>query len=412
MIKGRRLYAKAPGIDWDVGPEYELIRQIGSGSYGVVCEAKNIHTSEIVAIKRISGIFDDPVNCKRLLREILVLRYLDHPNIIQIKSIIKPKNLETFNEIYIVMEYAPSDLKKLLISPIHLREDQIKLIVYNILCGLKYMHSANLLHRDLKPANILIYKDCEIKICDFGLARTLPKEKKLSVINTIDKHRDSAKPPRKLSRFKEELESSLRLGLTNHVVTRWYRAPEVILMERSYGKSIDVWSVGCIIGELCEMLQENTPCYSDRSPLLPGNSCFPMSPRKQSRSNNELEENNLDQLNVILQLIGTPTDEDAGYITDVKSVAYLRSFRRRSNTELSHLYPHSNSAIIYLIESMLQFDPRKRITIEEAISHRYFDDIRNLAKEVCADLKINLEFEDIVCNELRYYFINEIRLYN
>jgi len=119
------------------------------------------------------GIFDDEIDCKRILREVTLLRRLKHPYVVDLFDVIEPKNLETFETIYVVLELAESDLKKVIKSAIHLQLKHIQLVVYNLICAVKYLHSANVLHRDLKPANILVNEDCSVKICDFGLARSI-----------------------------------------------------------------------------------------------------------------------------------------------------------------------------------------------------------------------------------------------
>lgn len=406
MSKGRKLYARKPTIGWDIGPEYEIVRQIGSGTYGSVCEAIIVATGETVAIKRINGIFDNPVICKRYLREISILRQLNHPNVIKIRGIIKPKDLKTFNELFIVMEYAPSDLRKMIRSPITLEEDQLKMIVYNILCGLKYIHSANILHRDLKTANILIYNDCKVKICDFGLSRSIPNTRKLTQLE----YQDSQNHPNS-----EDASPTLTRTLTKHVVTRWYRAPELILLEKSYGKPIDMWSIGCIIGELCGMISGNISSYLYRNPILKGSSCFPLSPINDSNSTCQASITSSDQLELILKLTGTPSDQQASFIRDKNTMAYLRSFKIQESSLLSEIFPHSSPSILNLMEGMLVFDPRSRITIEEALSNSYFDNVRDLAREQDSSCVIDLEFEgikDLNPEDLRDHFINEIFRYN
>jgi mitogen-activated protein kinase 1/3 len=159
--------------DWEVGSNYEIKKQVGSGSYGYVVEAVQKSTNKTVAIKRFNNIFEDLIDCKRILREVTLLRKLKHPNLITIVDIIEPKDPESFDTLYIVMDYCQSDLKKLFKSPIHLQNIHIQTLIYNVLCGLKYLHSAEVLHRDLKPANVLINEDCSVKICDFGLARSI-----------------------------------------------------------------------------------------------------------------------------------------------------------------------------------------------------------------------------------------------
>lgn len=163
--------------NWPLQDKYEIIKQIGIGSYGSVVKAKSLKTGEFVAIKKITNVFDDLIDGKRILREIALLKRLNHPNIVNLLEIIIPeKDLENFNEIYLVLEYAPGDLKKLFKSNYNLELNHIIIITYNILLGLKYIHSNGVWHRDLKPANVLIFDDGRAKICDFGLARTVEKE--------------------------------------------------------------------------------------------------------------------------------------------------------------------------------------------------------------------------------------------
>jgi mitogen-activated protein kinase 1/3 len=405
MSKGRKLYSRKPKGVWEIGPEYEIVRQIGSGTYSSVCEAIVIATGEAVAIKQISGIFDSPVICKRYLREISIMRQMNHPNVIKIRKIIKPKDLETFKELYIVMDYAPSDLRKMIRSPITLEEDQVKLILYNILCGLKYIHSANILHRDLKPDNILIYNDCQVKICDFGLSRSIPDTRKLTQLEYQDSQ---------LHRSSEDSSPALPRSLTKHVVTRWYRAPELILLTENYGKPIDVWSIGCIIGELAQMMSGNISSYLYRNPILKGSSCYPLSPKKESNCNSRASFSS-DQLELVLKLTGTPSDQQASFIEDKNTMAYLRSFKVQRHNLLPKRFPYCSSSVLNLMQGMLRFDPKSRITIEEALSHRYFDDIRDLTREKIYTDMITLEFEggeDLNPEDLRSNFITEIFRYN
>lgn len=146
---------------------------LGQGSYGAVCSAIHKPTGKKIAIKKMDGVFEDEVDCKRILREINLLRKLQHPYVIRIYDVIEPKNVETFDTIYVVLELAESDLKKVIKSAIHLQIKHIQTVVYNLLCAVKYLHSANVIHRDLKPANVLVNEDCSVKICDFGLARSI-----------------------------------------------------------------------------------------------------------------------------------------------------------------------------------------------------------------------------------------------
>ena len=156
-----------------MGKSFEIKKQIGTGSYGKVCEALHLPSGQKVAIKKILNLFEDAIDTKRLLREIQILKQLNNPNIVKLYDILEPSEPKSFKSLYLILEHAQSDLKKLLKSSMFLTELHIQTIVYNLLSGLKYLHSARIIHRDIKPANILINEDCSIKICDFGLARSI-----------------------------------------------------------------------------------------------------------------------------------------------------------------------------------------------------------------------------------------------
>jgi mitogen-activated protein kinase 1/3 len=138
-----------------------------------VCLADHIPTGRKVAIKKMEGVFEDETDCKRILRELMLLRRLKHKYVVELLDIIKPTNKKSFDTLYIVLEYAESDVKKIIKSAIHLQLVHIQTIVYNLLCAVKYIHSSDVIHRDLKPANILVNEDCSVKVCDFGMARSI-----------------------------------------------------------------------------------------------------------------------------------------------------------------------------------------------------------------------------------------------
>ena len=233
-----------------------------------------LSTNTKVAIKRFDNVFEDLIDCKRILREICLLRKLKHPNLVTVLEIIEPKDSKNWTTLYVVMDYCQSDLKKMFKSPIHLTNLHIQTVIYHILCGLKYLHSVHVLHRDLKPANVLINEDCSVKICDFGLARSVEGVKGVSIDYKEEQAQEKQAVPEKGKKMvrqnKLNTKGNMARELTGHVVTRWYRAPEVILLEKDYNAAIDMWSVGCIYAELQGMLKENAPTFLDRSPLFPG----------------------------------------------------------------------------------------------------------------------------------------------
>mmetsp|Transcript_19953 Transcript_19953/g.43666 ORF Transcript_19953/g.43666 Transcript_19953/m.43666 type:complete len:378 (-) Transcript_19953:354-1487(-) len=230
---------------FEIDLKYVPIKAIGKGAYGVVCSARNTDTGEKCAIKKITNAFDNVTDARRTLREIKLLRHLSHENIISVKDIMPPNSRVEFKDVYLVYELMDTDLHQIIRSSQTLTDDHCQYFIYQILRGLKYVHTANVLHRDLKPSNLLLNASCDLKICDFGLART----------------------------------SNEKGFMTEYVVTRWYRAPELLLSCEEYTASIDVWSVGCIFAELL-----------GRKPLFPG-------------------KDYIHQLKLIIQVLGSPAEE-------------------------------------------------------------------------------------------------------
>lgn len=192
----------------------------------------------------------------------------------------------------------------------------------------------------------------------------------------------------------KEMRKNMKRQLTGHVVTRWYRAPELILLEKDYGPAIDMWSVGCIFGELLGMMKQSAPTYMDRRPLFPGKSCFPLSPDRHARIQaNGFPVAKDDQLAVIFEMLGTPTDDDMSFVTDQKANGYLKSFVPIERIDFQKKYPGASPEAIDLINRMLQFNPYFRITIDEALAHPFFTKVKKPHKEVTSEIKISLDFE-------------------
>uniref|UniRef100_A0A8B9N0Q7 mitogen-activated protein kinase n=1 Tax=Accipiter nisus TaxID=211598 RepID=A0A8B9N0Q7_9AVES len=199
---------------WEVRDRYRDLQPVGSGAYGAVCSAIDGRSGTKVAIKKLYRPFQSELFAKRAYRELRLLKHMKHENVIGILDVFTPDvTLEKFNDFYLVMPFMGTDLSKIMKHE-KLTEDRIQFLVYQMLKGLKYIHSSGIIHRDLKPGNLAVNEDCELKILDFGLAR----------------HTDSE--------------------MTGYVVTRWYRAPEVILNWMHYTQTVDIWSVGCIMAEM------------------------------------------------------------------------------------------------------------------------------------------------------------------
>jgi mitogen-activated protein kinase 1/3 len=224
-----------------VDKRYAMIRVIGSGAYGVVISAKDTNATSkdvggnsansSVAIKMVPKAFSDEIDAKRILREIKLLNHFQHDNIVNLIDMMPPnvKYLDDFTDVYMVTELMETDLHRIIYSKQKLSIEHVQYFIYQVLRGLKYIHSCRVLHRDLKPSNLLVNSNCDLKICDFGLARGILSSSSDSAL--IDGQHPT-------------------LLLTEYVVTRWYRAPEIMLACHEYSYPIDVWSVGCIFAEL------------------------------------------------------------------------------------------------------------------------------------------------------------------
>jgi len=232
---------------------------------------------------------------------------MHHENVIGLLDVFTPTNcLSDFQDVYLVTPLMGADLNNI-VKTQALTDDHVQFLVYQILRGLKYIHSAGIIHRDLKPSNIAVNEDCELKILDFGLAR------------------------------QEESE------MTGYVATRWYRAPEIMLNWMHYNKTVDIWSVGCIMAEL---LTSRT--------LFPGT-------------------DHIDQLTRIMHLVGTPSAELLSKITSDEARKYIQSLPKMEKRDFKEYFMGASPLAISLLERMLDLDPDTRITAEEALAHKYLE---------------------------------------
>ena len=438
-------------IGWEeIEEEYQIVEIIGEGGYGVVCKAIHRSTNTTVAIKKQKYLFDDPVNAKRVLREVCLLRQLRHPNIVQLYTILLPKDLNTFDSLYLVFEYAPSDILRIMYSNLHFKISHIQIITYQILLALKYLHNSNVIHRDLKPGNILIYKDKTAKICDFGMARTTlgilddsfecksvdeissveEKENEIQEnkrffteacekLNVLFENKDNSNYNNKSTPPRKRRTLSRGALTTRHIVTRWYRAPELILREKYYGPAIDMWSVGCIFAELLTMLHGHSDTPAERNPLFPGVLTPVISPQRANHKYSHVFATKftglkVDQLEIILDIIGTPNDQEIHFISHSPSRAYLKSLPPRMGKSLQELFPKATSQSLDFLKKLLIFNPYTRLTLEEAFEHPFFEDVRKEDLEISGDTQIDLIFEDegIIDNRrIRELFIEEVLHY-
>lgn len=340
---------------------YRVSNVIGEGAYGIVCSAIDTATGEKVAVKRILKCLDTHPMATRILRELKFLRMLSkHENIIQVKDVLLPGQLDKFNDTFVVFELMPTDLSRLLRSTTHLTSEHVKYFMFQLLRGINFMHTARVFHRDLKPNNILINSRCELRICDFGLARAA---------------------------FQHGPETRF---WTDYVATRWYRAPE-LLMEylTSYSTAIDLWSVGCIFAEM----------LADGKVLFPG-------------------KNSKHQLELITDVIGPPPPEAIDKLRNPGAKRVLWQFQdgNKPRRPLQKLFANADPLAVDVLSHMLCFDPDQRISAMDALNHPYFSEYRHLGLGAKAEPLPPSEFEferrTMTPDQMREEFLREILHYH
>ncbi|CAM9339420.1 cyclin-dependent kinase 2-like isoform X1 [Lethenteron reissneri] len=293
---------------------FQKVEKIGEGTYGVVYKARNKLTGEAVALKKIRLDTETEGVPSTAIREISLLRELNHPNIVRLLTIIHSEK-----KLYLVFELLDQDLKKFMdnATPSGIPLPLVKSYLYQLLQGIAFCHSHRILHRDLKPQNLLINAEGAIKLADFGLARAFGVPQRT---------------------------------YTHEVVTLWYRAPEILLGCKHYSTSVDVWSIGCIFAEMLT-----------RRALFPGDS-------------------EIDQLFRIFRTLGTP---DEGVWPGVSQLPdYKSTFPRWANQELTKVVPTLNFEGRGLLALMLQYDPNQRVTANMALSHCFFQNVKQIVPQL------------------------------
>ncbi|KAJ9153433.1 hypothetical protein P3X46_026872 [Hevea brasiliensis] len=313
---------------------YKILEVIGKGSYGVVCAAIDTHTGEKVAIKKIHDVFEHNSDAIRILREVKLLRLLRHPDIVEIKRIMLPSSKREFKDIFVVFELMESDLHQVIKANDDLTREHHQFFLYQMLRALKYMHTANVYHRDLKPKNILANANCKLKVCDFGLARVAFSDTPTTVF------------------------------WTDYVATRWYRAPELCgSFSSKYTPAIDIWSIGCIFAEVLT-----------GKPLFPGKSV-------------------VHQLDLITDLLGTPSPETISGVRNEKARKYLTEMRKKQPVPFTLKFPNADPLALKLLQRLLAFDPKDRPTAEQALADPYFKGLAKIEREPSCQPISKLEFE-------------------
>uniref|UniRef100_A0A3Q3FSC1 Stress-activated protein kinase JNK n=1 Tax=Labrus bergylta TaxID=56723 RepID=A0A3Q3FSC1_9LABR len=273
---------------------YQNLKPIGSGAQGIVCAGYDAVLDRNVAIKKLSRPFQNQTHAKRAYRELVLMKCVNHKNIISLLNVFTPqKSLEEFQDVYLVMELMDANLCQVI--QMELDHERMSYLLYQMLCGIKHLHSAGIIHRDLKPSNIVVKSDCTLKILDFGLART----------------------------------AGTSFMMTPYVVTRYYRAPEVIL------------GMG-------------------------------------------YKENDIDQWNKVIEQLGTPSPD---FMKKLQPTVrnYVENRPKYAGLTFPKLFPdclfpadseHNKlkaSQARDLLSKMLIIDPSKRISVDEALQHPYIN---------------------------------------
>jgi len=334
-------------VDFQVTDRYieKDLKFLGKGAYGCVISAFDKHNEEVVAVKKISGIQNmDHIDSMRTLREMKICRHLrGHENIVKLLHVLPQHKEGPLDESYLIFEYMESDLGKFIRTgamaefPLDHQRALTRGFLYQMLRGMKYVHSAGIMHRDIKPSNLLINNEGDLKVADFGLA-----------IGAAGKSHQ----------------------LISYVVTRWYRAPELLLDKKNYQPAVDLWSIGCILAEML--------------------GCKPLFRGSSSRH----------QLHLILSVLGKPTSEDVASTANPRYHDMLNKMEARKAVPWSKLYQNAPPDALDLLEKLLSFNPEKRPTCEEALAHPYLADLRIPEDEPACLTPFTYVTEDLQVNEI------------
>lgn len=298
----------------EIGRVFQIEGVLSEKAHRAVYVAKEVSSGDRIVIKRLTP-NNDVARWRSALREVKFLRYLNHDKIISIRDIRMSFDCGSLTDIYLVQELMATDLQHI-IATHSISQDDCQLLIGQLLCAVKVMHSAGILHRDIKPSNILLDAKCHLKVGDLSLAR--------SVVKVADK-------PERVS-------------------TLQYRAPEIMLSYGSHTKAVDIWSVGCVLAE-----------------MLGGKQIF-------------AEAASIAQLNAIFSVLGTPASRDISWISLNEIRETIRNLAPRKKMAWKGIFPKASDGILDLLEKLLTFNPLKRISAAEALEHPFFKSCDHLVQ--------------------------------
>ncbi len=374
---------------------YVIHSKAGKGAYGCVFAGTDTTTGDEVALKCITDVFRSTEDAKRALREAAILRQCHHTNVIGFREVLRPPNAEDFSELWIVIDHCDWDLKNVMKMKMKSwTTTHVEHLLHQILCGLAYLHSNGVVHRDLKPANILVTRTCDVCLADFGLARQIQEPKTDDSWPTLPDCRDAMQemtPPKIL----DMPVGGLARTLSQRVVTRYYRAPELLLGSKTYDSAIDIWSVGCILAEMLHSLAPPTAAAAAApvsAVLFPGESgdeypsarTLPSELRK-SRSMLRLQFDTLGLPSVreIEALTGERDDlrrslnRCCSRMEEQEQEEFGTTDDRPADERLQERFPHASTSATLLLARMLRYSPAERPKAGDCIcsgtAHRFQD---------------------------------------
>jgi len=325
--------------EFNLDPRYKFVRYLGKGAYGIVGEFVDTKTNTKVAIKKIplasghlESVQEQIIDTKKILREIVIMYFFKHNNIINLRHVMARQEGKCI-WLLLVLDLMDADLQKA-IKNSSLSDGHVQYIMYQIFLGLQYLHSGNVIHRDIKPNNILVNEECRVALCDFGFAREA-----------------------------EGMENMM----TEYVVTRIYRAPEIVLCPKNYTKAVDIWAIGCTLYELMSL----TVLFNAK--------------------------NYQELIIMIIKTLGSPKDEDMNFITRNSAKTFIKSLPNFPPSKPSAKLPnYSNPKALDLLDKCLTLDPHKRISAEEALRHPYFENLfhENHIQKFNHTIDFSFEFDE------------------